>query len=497
MRRLAVAGALLLQALLAGCGSGGDGGQPEGVFRSGNLVLSRTVYAGTAATVAVGQALPGGGAAIADGTFPGVFRNVGPDPSFGVSSPIVLDQLAADGALLTTLAVDPAQITSSFSSKTELDIVVSTDRAYVTFMGYKAPANALDVSTSNTAAVVDATNPVKLVYPRAVARVGLQNGDLEVTSVNAFSGNNGRAAVLANGTYYMVGNSNNGDGDGSVLSALSDNTGVQAIAAGSSGNTTVIGEPLGTYGASKGYQRGFSLAQVDDPARPGKKYDPDKTGKDCNFRGVAIFGDTLYVSKGSGSNGVNTVYQVGPAGALAGGGKLGSNVSITILPGFNAQSQKVADSSGTPTPHPFGLWFADDSTLYVADEGDGVKPGGAGKSTRFAGLAQYRRSGGTWSLAATFQAGVVDQAPYTAGLPWNVKADGLRNLAGRVNGDGSVTIFATTSTVSDESAHDGGADPNQLVSITIRPSSTPANTAFTVLRTAKAGERYGGVAIVP
>ncbi len=53
---------------LTGCGSSSDA--PTARFQSGNLLVSRTVYAGTAATVSVGQALPGGGVAIADGTFP-------------------------------------------------------------------------------------------------------------------------------------------------------------------------------------------------------------------------------------------------------------------------------------------------------------------------------------------------------------------------------------------------------------------------------------------
>ena len=203
--------------------------------------------------------------------------------------------------------------------------------------------------------------------------------------------------------------------------------------------------------------------------------------------------------KGSGSNGVNSVYQVGPAGALANGNNLGSAVAITILPGFNAISQKVAESPATftPTPHPFGIWFADAGTLFVADEGDGVRPGGAGKVTLFAGLGQYKLVNGTWTRVATFQAGLLDQPAYTAGLPWNIKADGLRNIAGKANGDGSFTIYATTSTVSDDTAHDAGADPNQLVAITIGASSTPANTSFKVLQTAKSGERFGGVALVP
>ena len=497
-RRRLLATLVCLPILLSGCGNH-EGHDPA--FRSGNLIVSRTVYAGTAATVAVGQALPGGGPAIADGSFPDVFRNEAPDPSFGVTSPIFLDQRTPDGAAVGTLPIDPALVTSSFASKAELGLSISADGAAVSFMGYKAAVNQLDVSVANTAAVVDPTNPVKSVYPRAVALVNLDSGQLAVTGVNAYSGNNGRGAVLANGTFYMVGNSGNGSGDGFILSALADNTGVQAISAANpgAGNTTPVGEPLGTFGATVGYQRGFSLAQLPDPARPGQNYASDKTGKDGNFRGLTIHDNTLYVTKGSGSNGVNSVYQVGRAGALANGGSLGGTDAITILPGFNAISQKVAEASATftATPHPFGIWFGDAGTLFVADEGDGVRLGSPSKVTTFAGLSRYKLVGGTWTLVATFQAGLLDQPTYKAGLPWNIRADGLRNLAGKANGDGSFTLYATTATTSDDAAHDTGADPNQLVKITIGPASTPANTSFTVLQTAQSGERLGCVVVVP
>ncbi len=178
-----------------------------------------------------------------------MFNNGIADPSFGVTAPIHLDQRKTDGTLVDTLAIDPALTTTSFASKSDLALNVAPDGSAVTFMGYAAAVNQLDVSTANTAAVVDPTNPVKGVYPRTVARVALDSGDVSVINVNAYSGNNGRAAILANGTYYMVGNAGNGSGDGFILSALADNTGVQAIAAGSSGNTTVIGAALGTYGA--------------------------------------------------------------------------------------------------------------------------------------------------------------------------------------------------------------------------------------------------------
>src|SRR5579859_6655918 len=87
--------------------------------------------------------------------------------------------------------------------------LLSTDGSVLTFMGYVAAPNTVDVSNSNTPAVYDPTNPAGGSYFRAVAQVGA-NGALQITPTNAYSGNNGRAAILANGFYYMVGNANNG-----------------------------------------------------------------------------------------------------------------------------------------------------------------------------------------------------------------------------------------------------------------------------------------------
>jgi hypothetical protein len=115
-------------------------------------------------------------------------------------------------------------------------------------MGYLAPINTLDVSNSNAPNHVDSTNPVASIYQRAIGEVD-PSGNLLVTPVNSYSGNNGREALLANGHYYIVGNAGNGSGDGLTLSMLSDNTGVQMIARGDSGETTVVGQANGAFGS--------------------------------------------------------------------------------------------------------------------------------------------------------------------------------------------------------------------------------------------------------
>jgi hypothetical protein len=75
--------------------------------------------------------------------------------------------------------------------------------------------------------------------------------------------------------------------------------------------------------------------------------------------------------------------------------------------------------------------------------------------------------------------------------------DGLRNLTGRRNDDGTVTIWAITSTIS--TSGDQGADPNQLVMITDRLNARklPALESFKLLRTAKYGEVLRGVSFTP
>ncbi len=206
-------------------------------FNQDTLVLSRSVYAGTAGTVTVGETLPPGcvagtvtlpllaggtanvkvkcSAAVANGTYPTVFNNNGADGSFGVTSPIFLDLLSTDGHRLGTYTVPSNLLVTSFSSKSELAVDLGVNKRSITFVGYQGgpgfitSPNQLDVLNSNTPGVVDPTNPVVSQYYRAVAEVDA-DGNIRITDGNAYSGNNGRAAIKAHGVYYLTGNNNGG-----------------------------------------------------------------------------------------------------------------------------------------------------------------------------------------------------------------------------------------------------------------------------------------------
>jgi hypothetical protein len=275
-------------------------------------------------------------------------------------------------------------------------------------------------------------------------------------------------------------------------------------------------------------------------------YPKEKIAKDNNFRGIAINNNVLYYTKGSGSNGVDTVYFVDTTGKACGqtsgvglpqaGASLPTSSTLTenpseggtndpgltpqnmcILKGFpTASAQNATDSND----YPFGIWFANKDTLYVADEGAGdnsysatTGQYSAAAASTTAGLQKwvFDSTTGQWNLAYTLQNGLnlgqpyqvpsypkgLNSGPGGTGLPWAPATDGLRNLTGHVNADGTVSIWAITSTVS--GSGDQGADPNSLVKITdqIGATTQPKGESFQTVGAPKAGSVYRGVSFTP
>ncbi|WP_445144093.1 hypothetical protein [Dyella sp. Tek66A03] len=509
-------------------------------FSPGNLVLSRSVYDDKASNVQVGTILPvncasttgGCGAASGapyDGTYPYVWNNDLYDASFGITARIYLDQLTPDGHLIDSLQVPNSllptapegALVTSFSSKSELALHLSQDHKYLSFMGYVAPVNAIDVSNSNTPGAVDPTNPDGQSVYRAVATVD-RDGHFNFTETNAYSGNNGRAAILLNsgGSDYFFTAGNAGNGSNPQPAGIVLGAGAQFI-------TPVHLPEIAQQPGTNTPLASFSITALGLKA--------DKIGKDDNFRGMTVHDNVVYFSKGSGSNGVNTVYFVDTTGTACPNG-VGVPVAGAALPSAPlAYDASTLLSNGLPTnmcilagfpstpaktaktlAYPFALWFADANTLYVADEGDGYT-GGADLYTHAtaqttAGLQKwvYDSSSKTWSLAYTLQTGLNLGQAYTltgyptgtniaTDLPWSPATDGLRNIAGRVDHDGKVTIWATTSTISGNG--DTGADPNRLVAIRDALKNSDATVAaqekFVTLRTANFAEVFRGISFAP
>ncbi|MGD0446478.1 MAG: hypothetical protein ABSA39_21280 [Edaphobacter sp.] len=511
-------------------------------FFPGNLVVSRSVYDNNAKNIAVGTLLAPNctstaaasgtpcAAAISNGIYPFVFNNDTVDASFGITSKIFLDQITPIGFLLNSLEVPNSsqrnvtagsnQLVTSFSSKSEVALHLSTDGSVLSFMGYVAPVDTIDASNSNTPGVVDRTNPVGVNFLRAVATVD-STGKFTFTETNAYSGNNGRSAILNNTNganfFYTAGNAGNGANpqpDGVVLGA-----GAQFI------DPSTAPESFQTPGTPTPLAS-FSVTLLGDKA--------DKVGKDDNFRGMTIFNNVVYFTKGSGSNGVDTVYFVDTTGTACpkGVGIPAAGATLPIAPlnvtGVNPQNglpNNMCILSGFPTAlakslanpaTPFGLFFANDTTLYVAEEGDGF----ASDATLYthaaaqtdAGIQKwvFNASTKTWNLAYVLQTGLQLGTPYTVdgyptgnnsvtNLPWAPATDGIRNLTGSIDILGHVALYGITSTVS--GGGDQGADPNRLVAIIDDVNNTdPANAAkesFVTIRKAGFAEVLRGVSFTP
>jgi hypothetical protein len=350
-------------------------------------------------------------------------------------------------------------------------------------------------------------------------------GKFRFTITNAYSGNNGRAAILNadSGQFYTAGNAGNGTTPPPQPDGVIAGTGAQILSAEKKAIVAQKPRPPTPVGS-------FNITQLGLPA--------DKIGKDTNFRGLTIFNNVIYYTKGSGGNGINTVYFIDTTGfgstgnppgsppACSGSG-VGVPVATAPLPTAPiSYNPAVLETEGvvpynmcilsgfpmtlksTKTAFPFGIWFANANTLYVADEGNGTPTYTAAAAQTKAGLQKWVLNNGTWELAYVLSAGLNLGAPYivpgyptgnnpATGLPWAPATDGLRNITGRVNADGTVTIWAITSTVS--GSGDQGADPNQLVKITdsLAATTLPGGESFLTVRTAQYGEVLRGVSFTP
>jgi len=355
-------------------------------------------------------------------------------------------------------------------------------------MGYaNSGVGKLDVSNSDAVPGQDSTNPVSAAFGadyafrRTIVSVD-EKGVVTYTPTSDYGGNNGRSALVgSNGQYYTVGNSNNGNAStfGSSTNGtnpdVTETTGLEVV--------NPIDAPVADGGIASA-----DSAEVDPLLQfpLNKNGTLDKAGKDNNYRGLTEFGGALYFTKGSGSNGMDTVYTVASPDTLPTLASASSS-AITVVPGFPTDSARLTGGNYTP----FAVFFANPTTMYVTDEGSGNTT----DTSLHAGLEKWTLgSDGSWHFQYVLTnglIGVVDNLTGADGAWPAISTVGLRNLTGRINGDGTVTLWATTSTSS--ASGDNGADPNKVVEITDQIAATQSSQVEQESFRTIAGPTYGTV----
>jgi hypothetical protein len=384
------------------------------------------------------------------------------------AAPIVLQQLTTTGLSAgqmtlpqTNFASNGVQnyaISGEYGSSSEGTLQLSGDGQSLVIAGYGVNAatfNAGGAAVYGTAALAQSTPSGSLTQGSTITPVSRVVADISYTGSvdtstslnNVFNGNNPRSVATVNGsTFYVSGQGQSGDTTEGLFVAQDGASTATAI------NTT---------------------------------YDT---------RTVEISNNTLYVSQDSkvGKGQLAFIASVGTPGTLPTG-----PTTPSILSGVVTGSPKSADpgelklsagqgnsinlSSGSIYLSPENYFFANATTLYVADSGD-PKAGGVGDG----GLQKWVLQNGTWTLEYTISAGLnlVNATTATSGTT------GLIGLTGEVVGD-SVELFATNATLGDlDQTYLYGVDDQ------LNATTNPGDT-FSVLETAAPDTIIRGVAFAP
>ena len=368
-------------------------------------------------------------------------------------------------------------VSSEYGSSSEGTLQLSGNGQYLTIAGYGINAatfnsnpGAYSVSSTNTALAQSGSLTGQSYTPiaRVVALIDA-NGNVNSTTglYNVFDGNNPRSVYTVNGTaIYVSGQGSSGDATGGVF----------VTQLGGSSATSITGADAGS-GASQ------------------------------DAREVQIYNNTLYVSSDSKSGSTNRDYigTLGTAGTpptslanggngpimLTGYGNTGGTGKLTVTA---ATANGINSIGAIVNLSPENYFFANPSTLYVADSGSPKNNSGT-STLGDGGLQKWVNSkadgSGTWTLEYTLSAGLGLVSNTQNDNPSGDDTTGLYGLAGEVVG-GNVELFATNYTI-------GDLDPTFLYGITdtLSATSAAAGEAFTQLAAAPADSNFKGVAFAP
>jgi hypothetical protein len=413
------------------------------------------------------------------------------------ASPIALQQynLGAGGTSATlngtltlpqTASGGNSAISGEYGSASEGLLQNSANGQYLTMIGYgvnastfnNAPAgtygtSALGQTTSLTAA--NQTGPVVTTVPRVVALIGATGSvDTSTALTGVFNTNNPRSVATVDGSSFYV--------SGQGASKTDPTQGIFYATKGASTATSIDNSTDTRVVSIANTGSGNTLYASRD-------FNPPNSGNQ-NSTNVSS------LTNGSGglptsSAGLVTTHLTPPAGPFSSGG---NNGSINLTAGLaNGVNNARIGSFVYLSPEQF--FFANATTMYVADSGQ-PKNGNANKAALGeGGLQKWSLIGGVWTMDYDLVngLGLVDNANANSNTPTAAGVTGLIGLAGEVVG-GNVELFATSYGLNELS-------PSFLYEITDNLSGTTIGQAgseqFTTLEAAPTGTLIRGVAFAP
>jgi hypothetical protein len=370
------------------------------------------------------------------------------------ASPMTLEQITTSGSIVsqivmpeTTTVVDGVTeyaISSEYGSSSEGTLELSADGHSLVIAGYGV--NPQTYNEGGAAVYGNAAEAQSTSIPggqftavrRVIADINADGTiDTSTALYNVFNTNNPRSVATVDGSsFYISGQGAKGDTTGGVFYT--------------------------TDGASSG-------TAIDDTT---------------TTRTAEIYNGSLYVSADN-KGGLTGIVDYGPLASLS--PPSGEVTPTVVIPGTvtltasNGNTVNGSDAGSVVNLSPENFFFANSTTLYVADGGD-PKNGGIGDG----GLQKWTFDGTQWTLDYTLSAGL-NFVPDTS----TSGTSGLIGLTGEVVGD-SVELFATNETLTD-------LDQTYVYEISDQlDATTPSpDESFTAILTASPDENIRGISFAP
>ena len=376
----------------------------------------------------------------------------------------------------TSVAGGNYAVSGEYGSSSEGTLQLSGDGQYLTIMGYAVNAQsynaASDLNGTGTALAQSPNGTTGTGIARVIALIGADGSVNSTTALtNVFNANNPRSVYTSDGSSFYVSGQGNKDNTGGVF-----------------------------YVPSLGATTAVPITGIDT------KSSSLPNGYNQDTRDVQIVNGQLMVSVDTteGSKSLN-IDRLGTLGSPGSPPTTQLNQQPTALSGINGaialangNGNAINNSTGNAYLSPENYFFANATTLYIADSGDpknGSSSGSAGaQNPGDGGLQKWSLIGGTWQLDYTLSSGLGLVLNGNDGANTSVHGvSGLYGLTGKVV-NGQVELFATSFVLND-------TDPTYLYGISDTLADTTAEQAagesFTTLASAPADSEFKGVAFAP